>query len=278
VFPTLSLSPDGTHAAVSRIDAQGQNPTVWLLIFSRGTSARFTFGSASATSAVWSPDGNRIVFASNREGTFNLYQKLASGVGDEELLLKSDESKYPTSWSRDGRFLLYTVQGNGKAGIWVLPLEGDKKPFPLMRQEFNQHLGQFSPDGHWVAYSSDESGREEIYVIPFSPNPNQNASVAGGKWLISSNGGIQPRWSRDGKELYYVSPDRKLMAVEITTDRVFQPGVPKVVFQALLSLNLFYSRWDATADAKRFLVETPTAQPTQAPFTAVLNWQAALKK
>jgi Tol biopolymer transport system component len=278
VFPTLSLSPDGAHAAVSRIDAQGQNSIIWLLDFSRGTSTRFTFGSSSATSAVWSVDGNRIIFASNREGAYNLYQKLASGAGDEELLLKSDESKYPTSWSRDGRFLLYVVQGNGKAGIWVLPLEGDKKPFPFMRQESNQHLAQFSPDGHWVAYSSDESGREEIYVRPFSPDPKQNAASAGGKWLISSNGGIQPRWRGDGKELYYISSDRKLMAVEIRTSPVFQAGVPKVFFQTLLTSNTFYFRWDATADAKRFLLETPSAQSAQAPFTVVLNWQAALKK
>jgi len=231
------LSPDGTHATVSSVNFQqgAINAVIWLLDFSRGTSTRFTFGPASAQSAVWSPDGSRIIFASvDREGKSNLYQKLASGAGDDELLLKSNEDKYPRSWSRDGRFLLYTATRGPKTTkdkIWVLPLEGDKKPFPFLRTDFNEEDGQFSPDGHWIAYSSDESGRQEIYVSPFSPNPNGTASAARGKWLISTGGGVEPQWRGDGRELYYLAPDGKLMAVDVTTKPVFQAGAPKSLFQ-----------------------------------------------
>ena len=279
LFPEVDLSPDGTHAAVSRIDVEARNAVVWLLDFSRGTSTRFTFGSFSDTGPVWSPDGNRIIFASNREGNYDLYQKPASGARDEDLLLNSNEGKVPSSWSRDGRFLLYRARDrNGKWGIWVLPLKGDKKPFPFLHTEFNEEGGQFSPDGRWVAYSSDESGRTEIFVRPFSPDSNGTASGAGGKWLISNGGGAQPRWRGDGRELYYLASDGKLMAVEVSTNPVFQAGVPKVLFQALAMSNASYSEWDLTADGKRFLLPAPTAQSAQAPFTVVLNWQAGLKK
>jgi serine/threonine protein kinase len=284
-FVSVELSPDGTHAAVSEIDTRGQLPAIWLLDFSRGTSTRFTFGSASAVDAVWSPDGKRIAFASNRGGTgnFDLYQKPASGTRDEELLLKSNVSKYPTSWSRDGRFLLYTeVDPKGKGGLWVLPLTGEKKPFPFLRPEFieTDTGGQFSPDGRWVAYISDESGREEIYVRPFSPESGETSAGAEGKWLISNGGGNQPRWRGDGKELYYTAPDGKLMAVEISTNTRFQAGVPRVLFQAAPTMTspFGYSQWSVTADGKRFLIPAPAAHSEQAPFTVVVNWPALLKK
>jgi Tol biopolymer transport system component len=274
----INLSPDGVHAAVSFYGIGGQS-VVWLLDFSRGTSTRFTFGSCVATAAVWSPDGSRIIFASSREGNLDLYQKLASGARDEELLLQSSENKYPTSCSRDGRFLLYyAIDPKSKADLWVLPLSGDKKPFPFLRTEFNEQYGRFSPDGRWVAYSSDESGRDEIYVRSFSPDSGGTASVAGGKWLISNDGGTLPRWRGDGRELYYLAPDGKLMSVEISANPVFQAGVPRVLFQMPPTVSATSPRWDVTADGKRFILPAPTAQSTQAPFTVVLNWQSALKK
>jgi len=277
-YLALALSPDGTRAAVSRFVV---SPTLWLLDFSRGTSTRFTFGSSSAEYPTWSPDGNRVIFASNPSGVYDLYQKLASGVKDEELLLKSSEDKYPTSWSRDGRFLLYDAWDpqTKKTDLWVLPLEGDKKPFPFLRTEFNNVGGQSSPDGRWVAYASDESGRNEIYVRTFSPGSSGAAAGAGGKWLVSTEGGSQERWRGDGKELYYRAADGKLMAVEIATNPVFRAGVPKVLFQmpqqpGLVSEN----QWDVTPDGKRFIFPAPSEQGTAAPFTVVLNWQAGLKK
>jgi Tol biopolymer transport system component len=274
-YNMLALSPDGTRAAASGGD---QSSGLWLLDFSRRTRTRFTFGPSAAVDPVWSPDGNRIIFRSGSGGALDLYQKLASGVKDEELLLKSTEMKYPTSWSRDGRFLLYTRQNpKRKFELWVLPLEGDKKPSPFLQTEFDERDGQFSPDGHWVAYVSDESGHFEIYVRAFSPDSAGAVSVAGGKWLISTNGGTAPRWRGDGKELYYLTLDGKLMAVEVTTNPMFRPGTPRVLFQAPQVQLSVVTFWDLTADGKRFLFPAPLGQ-SATPFTVVLNWQAALKK
>jgi eukaryotic-like serine/threonine-protein kinase len=273
------LSPDGTRAAESRIDARGV-PFIWLLDFSRGTDERFTFGSPGSVYPVWSPDGKRIVFASGGLDR-DLYEKPANGATGEELLLKSDQGKTPTSWSRDGRFLLYSAGGaKGKNELWVLPMEGDTKPFPFLRTDFNNTDGQFSPDGRWVAYVSDESGSNEIYVRPFSPEAGGTVSSAGGKWLISNDGGAAPRWRADGKALYYIAPDGKLMAVEITTTPAFQARVPKALFQApqLPPVGTgTFSPWDLAADGKRFLFVSP-ATAAEGPFTVLLNWQAALKK
>jgi Tol biopolymer transport system component len=193
----VALSPDGTRVAVSKTSGQAAN--IWLLDLTRDTSTKFTFGSAVDTAPVWSPDGSRIVFSSNRDGQFNLYQKPASGVKDEEVLLKSSEAKYPWGWSRDGRFLLYSVNNpKTKSDTWVLPMEGDKKPFPFLVTEFNERGARFSPDGHWVAYDSDESGPNEVYVRSFTMNSAGKVEV-GGKLLISNGVGVDPRWRGDGR-------------------------------------------------------------------------------
>jgi hypothetical protein len=162
-----------------------------------------------------------------------------------------------------------------KAELWVLPLKGDKKPFPFLRTEFGNN-GRFSPDGRRVAYRSDESGRNEIYVRPFSPG---SSGAAGGKWMISTGGGSGPRWRGDGKELYYIADDGKLMAVAIATSPVFQAGVPKALFQGPPQGGLpTGTQWDVTPDGKRFFFLAPAERQSTAPFTVVLNWQAGLKK
>jgi eukaryotic-like serine/threonine-protein kinase len=277
LYRTPALSPDGRRAAVSLRDSQNGKLVLWLFDFSRGTSTRFTFGSSSATSPIWSPDGNRIIFMSKPSGVYDLYQKPANGATDEELLLKSSENKVPTSFSHDGRFLLYlSVDPKTKDDLWVLPLGGDKKPFPFLQTEFNEVDGQFSPDGRWVAYVSDESGRNEIYVRTFSPDSTAAASDTAGKWQVSYGGGTDPRWSADGKELYYMTPDWKLMAVEVTTNPVFQAGAAKLLFQAPQQTSVTVG--DYTVDGKRFLFLAPAGQTAPAPFTVVLNWQAGLKK
>ncbi len=279
LYRTPALSPDGRRAVVSRQDSQNGQLVLWLVDFWRGTSTRFTFGSSSATSAIWSPDGNRIIFISNPSGAYDLYQKPANGATDEELLLKSSENKVPTSFSHDGRFLLYlSVDPKTKDDLWVLPLAGDKKPFPFLQTEFNEADGQFSPDGRWVAYVSDESGRNEIYVRTFSPDSTAVASDTAGKWQVSYGGGTDPRWSADGKEFYYMTPDWKLMAVEVTINPVFQAGAAKLLFQAPPQRSVTAGEY--TVDGKRFLFLAPTQQGSQAqaPFTVVLNWQAGLRK
>jgi len=272
-YLTLAISPDGTRAVITRI---AELPALWLFDLSRGTATRFTFGNSPAVFGTWSPDSSRIIFASS--GAFDLYQKSASGVRNEELLLRSTEAKYPMSWSRDGRFLLYTMMNpkTARRDLWVLPLDGEKKPFPLLSTEFNHRTGQFSPDGRWVAYTSDESGREEVYVRTFSPDPAAAVSDEG-KWLISTGGGSEPRWRTDGKELYYLTPDRKLMAVELATNAGFAAAVPKALFQAPQRAATLPYGWDVTPDGKRFLFAAP-AEQREAPFTMVVNWQATLKR
>ena len=271
-YRSIALSPTGTRAALMKSNF-GQASNIWLLDLPRGTSTRFVFGSASETDPVWSPDERRIVLSSNRDGPFNLYQKPASGEKDEEVLLKSSEDKTATSWSRDGRFLLYTVlHPKTKNDIWVLQMEGGKKPVPFLITEFNEQNARFSPDGHWVAYVSDESGRSEIYVRSFSMNSTGTAVEPGSKWPISSGGGGQPRWRNDGRELYYASPDAKLMAVEIATSPVFRAGQPQPLGPAVPE-----GVWDSTADGKRLLISRlKTTKPE--PYTVILNWQSALKK
>jgi Tol biopolymer transport system component len=230
-----------------------------------------TFGPLLDVNPVWSPDGGRIIFSSNRDGPFNLYQKPANGGKDEEALLKSSEDKFATSWSRDGRFLLYTVaHPKAKYDLWVLPLEGGKKPVPLLNTAFNERSARFSPDGRWVTYISDESGHDEVYMRAFSLNSAGTAPEAGGKWPVSSGFGVEPRWRGDGRELYYRSRGGRVMAVEIATNPAFRAGNPQ-------SLGLLPSlEWDSAVDGRRFLslANNSGAQP----YTVVLNWQAGLKK
>jgi Tol biopolymer transport system component len=279
----LALSPDGSRAAVN-LTKTGQvvSEDLRLLDFARGTDTRFTFGHGINVQPVWSPDGSKIIFASNRDGAYNLYNKATSGIKDEELLLKSGYDKFPTSWSSDGRFLLYSAMDpKTNADLWVLQLEGDRKQIPFLRTEFNESDGHFSPDMHWIAYVSDESGSNEIYVQGFS-NTSGASAQTGGKWQISVGGGMGPRWRRDGKELYYRAPDGKVMAVEVTTDTVFRSGTPKPLFHAPSNLETFLTiplpNWDVSTDGNRFLLMTSAEEGTPAPFTVVLNWQAGLKK
>jgi len=269
----LKLSPDGTQVAASRRD--GKNVDIWLLEFARGTSTRLTFDPERHNFPIWSPDGSQIVFAYSQKGTTDLYRKPSSGAGEEEALLKSNESKYPTDWSGDGRFLLYTVNGpKTRSDIWMLPLDGDHKATPFLATPFMEGHARFSPDGHWVVYQSNESGRTEVYVRSFP-------SSGGGKWMVSSGGGSMPRWRKDGKELLYFAPDNRLMSVEVSTTGVsFQAGVPKPLFKAPAPVLLgvvIGDNWDVTADGQRFLVNTIEDSNLQ-PITVVLNWQAGLKK
>ena len=270
IYSYPHLSPDGKMLTVAIVDPQNGNQDIWLYEVARGLRTRFTVDPGDERSPVWLPDGSRIVFSSNRKGHIDLYQKSASGVGSDELLLESDLEKHPMSWSPDGRFLLYsTVDPKTKVDLWVLPLGGDRKPFPFLQTEFNEFDGQFSPDGRWIAYTSDESGRNEIYVAPF-PGP-------GGKQQISASGGRQPRWRGDGKEIFYLAPDNKLMAAEVNG-----PGASLVIgaVRPLFEAHPYESGYvyDATADGQRFLVNSVVEQKASAPITMVLNWTADLKR
>jgi Tol biopolymer transport system component/tRNA A-37 threonylcarbamoyl transferase component Bud32 len=272
-YGTLALSTDGTQAVVSRI-APDLSQSLWLLNISRGTTTRFDLNPSEAETAVWAPDGRSIIFSSIQAGKMNdLYEmKLTGGAGAVEMI-KSNEAKFPLSWSPDGRFLLYeSVGGQTNNDLWLLPLEGRQMPVPFLRTEFDERDGHFSPDGRWVAYASNESGRYEVYVRPFSSGV---LISAGAKWLISSNGGDSPMWRQDGKELFYIDLEGRLMAVGLTAGSDFQAGGPKALFHA--PAGAAAGRWAPSPDGKRFLFLAPETQE-QAPLTVVLNWQAGLKK
>jgi Tol biopolymer transport system component len=270
----LALSPDGTRVALSK--RSGKTSNIWLVDLSQGTSTRFTFGSGIDSNPVWSSDGSRIIFSSGS----GLYQKLASGVKDAELLLSSTEAPGAQSWSRDGRLLLYGVlDPKTKKDIWVLPLEGERKPVPFLVTDFNESGAQFSPDGHWVAYYSNESGHNEVYVRSFATNSAGTAFEAAGKWQISNGYGRQPQWRGDGRELYYIGGDGPVMAVEITTNPKFTVGKPQPLGFSVGNVGSVV--WVCAADGRRFLVAAPkTAAKASGPepYTVILNWQAGLKK
>ena len=272
----VTLSPEGARVAAIN------GGHISLLDLLRGTDTRFTFGKGNSGNPIWSPDGNRIIFGSNRDGVMNLYQKPVSGAKEEELLLESSENKIPHSWSSDGRFLIYsTLDPKRKNDLWVLRL-GDRKPFPFLRTEFREFDAHFSPDMRWVAYVSDESGSNEIWVRGLSETSSGEISpAASGKWLVSKGGGIAPRWRGDGKELYYRTTDGRVMAVEVTPGPAFQTGTPTPLFQTALDAGSFINSsfaWDVAKDGRRFLIVEPASEKTSTPFTVVLNWQMGLKK
>jgi eukaryotic-like serine/threonine-protein kinase len=265
-----ALAAGGGFAALTT-GAAVIHQDLWVLDFAHGSQSRFTFGPLASQSPVWSPDGTNIVFTSNREGPFDLYRKGANGARDEEPLIKSAYNKRPTSWSHDGRFLMYTVNDPKTRGdIWVLPDPGvvPGRPVPFLQTQFNETQGQFSPDGRWVAYESDESGRDEIYVRGFPSSPS------GGKWLVSTAGGVNPAWRNDGRELFYFAPDGTEMSAEVTPAQVFKAGDPKALFR----LPAGSAALAIAADGQRALVAIPNKeQAAQSPFNVVLNWRPESK-
>ncbi len=269
-YSDLELSPDGKRASVSIPDQTGRRD-VWLYDVARGLRTRYTFGPTMAQTSIWSPDGSRIVFNSNRKGRYDLYQKASSGAGADEVLVEDNLDKYPTSWSPDGQFILYSQPGGpaGTASVFVLPVSGDRKPHPFLQTPFNETEGQFSPDGKWVTYVSNESGRNEVYVAPFSG--------PGGKWQISTAGGSFPRWRHDGTEIFYVAPDNKLTAAAVNgKGSSFEVGAVKPLFQ-MRTTGARYE-YAVSADGQRFLINTFPEQAASAPITVVVNWTAGLKK
>ncbi len=222
-YTEVALSPDGKRAATARFDPSS-NFDLWVTELGKNLSTKFTFDKAEDRNPVWSPDGSRIVFSSAREGSRNLYWKLSNGATTEEILFKSSEDKTPLDWSRDGRYLLYSVNDpKTKLDLWYMPMaEGERKPVRFLATEFFEAQGRFSPDGRFVAYMSNENGVLDVYVRSF-PDPT-------GKWQVSKGGGTEPRWRRDGKELFYISGNR-VMAVDISDSPAFHSGPPKALFE-----------------------------------------------
>jgi eukaryotic-like serine/threonine-protein kinase len=260
------ISPDGRQIAVS-IDGQ-----IWLYDLSRETLTRLTFEGNSNVNPVWTPDGKRIAFQSNKEGPVNIFWQLADGSGRLERLTTSEYLQAAHSWSPDGQLLAFIeVNPTTKIDIWVLRLS-DHKAQPFLRTPFNEGGPRFSPDGRWLAYVSDESGRAEIYVQPY-PGP-------GGKWQISTEGGREPVWNPNGRELFYRSGD-KMMAVDVTTQPSFTAGKPRVLFKGQYVPTVTTpANYDVSPDGQRFLMLKPVEQAEAAAtqISVVQNWFEELKQ
>ena len=269
----FALASDENRVVFRRVDLQTGNHDLWILDLVRSTESRFTFAPTLDDDPVWSPDGSSIVFDSNPEGTSNIHRKVASGAGKEELLVKSPNGNFPLDYSADGRYILYIVVDpqTQKSKLWILPLTGDRKPFPYIEGQMDAFTAKFSPDVKWVAYSSDESGRTEVYVQTF---PATDA-----KWQVSTTGGSTPQWSKDGTELYYISPNKKMMVVDVKTQGgTFTEGIPKQLFDADVDRYTAPNRYAVTNDKQRFLVNVPAEVSKVMPLTVVLNWPEELRK
>ena len=272
IYLNLWLSPDERRAAVDRSDPQTGTMDIWLFDLARGIPSRFTTDPAGDTNPLWSPDGSRIVWSSSREGVRNLFQKSAGGGGNDEMLFKSSEDKIANDWSADGQFIVYqTSSPKTKWDLWVLPMSGNGQPFPFRQTEFNEEQAKFSPDGKWIIYTSDESGAPEVYVQTFPASE--------GKWRVSTSGGGQPRWRRDGRELFYIAADRTLMAVDVKLGATFEAGVPKRLFGTrVVSLTEFRNHYVPTSDGQRFLINSTLEETSGTPINVVVNWTADLKR
>jgi eukaryotic-like serine/threonine-protein kinase len=290
-YAYVAFSPDGKRVVAERARPDATGANLWMMDLARGIGTRFTFDSGIDYSPVWSPDGNRVAFASFRSGRYGIYQKLSNGGGEDELLMKSDHQTPPLSWSGDGRFLLFDDGPLGTPNASVLPIDkngGAGKPFHLVQNGVGTDA-EFSPGPQgrplWVAYASNESGRYEIYVRPFDASSPNGVPLGGGKWQVSTEGGVSPRWNGDGKELFYVAPDGTVMSVEVGgSNGVFRSGIPKPLFKPkglAVVPEPYLVLWDASSDGERFIFSVSQSANAAAPpshFTVVLNWTSLLTK
>jgi hypothetical protein len=270
-----AIAPDEKSLVFRRTRAS-ERADLWLRDLTRGIEQRFTTDASFNMVPFWSPRGDRIAFTSVRRGSRDLYQKAASGAGQDELLLANGNAKFVSQWSRDGRFIVYSeFDPKTRSDIWVLPVDAGVAPkgIPFLHSEFNEHFGQLSPDSHWMAYTSDESGQSEVYVRPFPAGE--------GQWKISVAGGEQSHWRADGRELFFLGADGSMMAVAVKAKAgpkpTLEPETPRRLFEAHLVPG--GQEYDVTADGKRFLLNTIAGSSASAPLLdVVLNWDAGLKK
>jgi serine/threonine protein kinase/Tol biopolymer transport system component len=273
-FYHVDLSPDTSHLAVERIDPHNGSGEIWVGDLRRGTLTRVTSGTDWNWMPVWSPNGSSLVFSSTRSHVSDLYVKGQEGTGPEELLIEDPDRLAPEDWSRDGRRLIVQRLGRQRYDLSILTLAEEKKLTPLVTGEGWRGQARLSPDGHLLAYTSSEGGANEIFVVPIPPT--------GAKWQVSTQGGADPRWRSDGKELFYIGPDRELIAVPVTQGASFQAGVPMRLFRTRIpdtSVGQSGRRaYAPSADGSRFLVLTVAEEQLSPPITVVIGWASPVSQ
>jgi Tol biopolymer transport system component len=273
-FSTVALSPDGSRVVYDDADARNPSMDLWQLVFDRGVPSRLTFHPGSEAFPLFSPDGARVTFAGVRNAPPQLYEIDATTGGREALLFATKLPTVPSDWSRDGRVLIYNMVDPKTSGdIWALPLPS-KQPYAVVNTTADERYGTLSPDGRWLAYISNESSMYEVYVRSF-PEPRVLRQV-------SAKGGFQPQWRRDGRELFYLAPDKTLMAIDVRPRAAtFDPGPAKALFATRtkwIEIQATSRTYAAAADGERFLIASATDEARSAPITAVLNWVTAVGK
>jgi eukaryotic-like serine/threonine-protein kinase len=266
---SFALSPDETRVAISLYDSRGRQADIWVIEATGASRTRLTSDAADDFSAHWSPEGDRLIFASLRRGPTNMYVKAATAGGSDELLLESPLDSEPDHWSADGRFVIYTVlDPKTGADVWLVSLTGDRRPRAIVQTPADEGEGRLSPDGRWLSYTSNESGVNEVYVQPFPPS--------GAQWQVSRNGGSESRWRGDAKELYYVSSDQKLMTVDVKSGAAFESASAVELFRLPGRNTGERNSYVAARDGRRFLVD-PVVEQTGAAITVVVDWQHRLR-
>jgi serine/threonine-protein kinase len=262
------LSPDGRRVAVT-VGGEDHDD-LWLYELTRQTWSRFTSGGNNAF-PLWSPDGRRLAYSSNKAGPDNMYSKSLDGSTSEEQLNASDQANYCFSWSREGVLAFVMASPRTLQDIWVLRPDEKGRATPFLQTQFGEGAPAFSPDGRWIAYVSNESGRNEVYVRPF-PGPGE-------KITVSADGGNEPVWTRDGRELLYRNAD-SMMVVEVSTTPVFSTGRPRRLFDKHYEPTLaLWPNYDVAADGRQFLmVKTIEQEEAASQINIVLNWSEELKR
>jgi eukaryotic-like serine/threonine-protein kinase len=267
-----ALSPDGRTVVVDRLDGVAGTYDLWLHDLAGGSESRLTFDQGNEMYPVWSADGGRVGYSSDRGGKYGLYQQTATGDGSPQLLYETTGVTLATDWPDDHTVLFFNTALKTGNDLWTLHLSGSRRTpagdaVPFLRTAVSESQGKLSPDGHWLAYESTETGVPNIYVRTF---PGRES-----KWQVSSAGGTRPVWRRDGKELFYIGTDNTMMAVEIRSGSGFGQSVPNALFDVKAART---SRYDVTRDGQRFLILAPGEPEANAPMTVVVNWQAGMKK
>jgi Tol biopolymer transport system component len=263
------ISPDATRVVVDRADHPRGGRSVWLVDIAAGRQSRVTFGDSDDWQPIWSRDGARILFGSYRDGPLDLYHRPASGETPDAVLVASEVQKEPNDWSRDGATVLVTETIADTRGDLVAIASSTGARTVVAASDALEHRGRFSPDDRWVAYTSDESGRAQVYVQPFPPT--------GAKWQISTEGGWDPKWRADGREIYYVQAGRGIMAVAVDSSRTFEHAEPTLLIAARPAIGASTSSFEAAPDGRRFLLRERAALPEPAlPMHVILNWPALL--